>query len=130
MTFHDTVNPSTIAISRSPLVALLTNAGSSADSPTYFTVNDTIFNVNETLVDILTCNTFSATSTGGINVESFYGDPQIVLPASKLSKKGPLCPAVAQGVFAVSGALAKRAPDFTWPVAGLAMVYGLWDTFL
>ena len=64
-----------MAISKPPMLTLLTNGGSSS-SPSW-TITDAIYQPNEELVDILTCNKVNADSKGGVAVKGSGGNPQV-----------------------------------------------------
>ena len=68
-------NSATIAISKPPLLALLTNVGSSGSAS--WTVSEALFQPNENLVDVLTCDKVQATSQGGVSVQAVTGLPQV-----------------------------------------------------
>jgi len=88
---------SALAISKPPLLTLLTNAGSNATSTqTTWTIpaSAKLFKNNETVVDLLTCGVVYADKSGALNVTSDGGLPKVLVPASTLSK-GSLCPNIA-----------------------------------
>ncbi|KAI0640874.1 glycoside hydrolase family 13 protein [Trametes meyenii] len=87
--FLSTGSQSTMAISKAPLLTLLTNGGSSSSSS--WTVPDAGYQANEELVDVLTCNKVTADGKGGVTVQGSGGNPQVLLPTSALSKVGSSC---------------------------------------
>ncbi|KAH9856074.1 glycoside hydrolase family 13 protein [Lenzites betulinus] len=80
--FLSTGSESTMAILKTPMLALLTNGGNS--STPKWTVSDAGFQANEALVDILTCSTLNADSNGGVTVQGTGGNPQVLMPTSAL----------------------------------------------
>ncbi|TFK84800.1 glycoside hydrolase family 13 protein [Polyporus arcularius HHB13444] len=94
------VSQSTLAISKPPLLALLTNVGSWSSASTTWDFPDASYEANEVLVDVLSCSTVTADSSGGVLVHASCGAPQILLPASALSGSGSFCPHLAaQGLI-------------------------------
>lgn len=97
---------STIAISKSPLLALLSNGGNTTNPS--WSVPNAGFSANENLVDVISCSTVTADGSGGVqisstgglpivcNLFSFQGDQtvlpnlQVLLPQSSLGGSG-LC---------------------------------------
>jgi alpha-amylase len=128
MKFLPQSSSSVIAITKPPLLTLLSNGGNSS-SPSW-TAPDALFKNNEGLVDILTCNTMSATAKGGLSVNGNQGMPQVIMPASALSKTGSLCASVAtgDGKASASGALGSGV---SWAVVvGAAAAFGLAGLFV
>ena len=80
------VTESTFAISKPPMLALLTNQGSGG-SPVW-DVPDAGFGAGETVVDVLTCATFNADAHGGVTVTGSAGAPVVLLPQSVVSTSG------------------------------------------
>jgi len=125
MTFLPQSSPSAIAISKPPLVTLLTNGGNS--SSVTWTVPDAIFGNGEALVEVLTCTAMSATAKGGLSVNGSQAMPQVIMPASALNKTGPLCANLATSKSqksSSSGAGFGRDP-VSWAGTGVALVFGL-----
>lgn len=87
--FPSSGSESTLAISKPPMLTLLTNGGSSS-SPKW-TVSDAGFQANEELVDVLTCNKVTADDKGGVTVQGSGGNPQVLMPTSALSSAGTAC---------------------------------------
>ncbi|KAI0365853.1 glycoside hydrolase family 13 protein [Pilatotrama ljubarskyi] len=93
--FLQTGSESTMAISKPPMLTLLTNGGSSS-SPSWSVV-DAGFQANEELVDVLTCSKMNADGNGGVTVQGSGGNPQVLMPTSALSKAGTACSNLATG---------------------------------
>ncbi|OSC98372.1 glycoside hydrolase family 13 protein [Trametes coccinea BRFM310] len=93
--FLSSGSESTLAVSKPPMLALLTNGGSSS-SPSW-SVPSAGFIANEELVDVLTCNKLNADSNGGVSVQGSGGSPQVLMPVSSLSKSGNVCSDLATG---------------------------------
>ncbi|KAE9387936.1 glycoside hydrolase family 13 protein [Gymnopus androsaceus JB14] len=79
---------SALAVSKPPMLTLLTNAGNSSYG---------MYSGGETVVDVLTCNTYTAGSDGSLSVKTSGGEPMVLMPATALSEKGTLCASVAKG---------------------------------
>jgi len=118
---------STLAISKPPLLTLLTNGGNS--SSVSWTVPDAMFKGGEALVEVLTCNTMSANQKGGLSVNGNQGMPQVIMPASALSKTGPLCANVATGT-GTNGSGAAIGKGASWAGVGAAVMFGLVGLFI
>lgn len=69
-----------LAVSKPPLLALLTNAGSSSKGGSWAAKR--LYKANETLVDVLTCRRFWADAAGGVDVKIVGGMPQVSLYGS------------------------------------------------
>ncbi|KAJ3875393.1 alpha-amylase [Lentinula edodes] len=82
---------STLAISKPPLLALLTNGGSSSTESWSIPSSAGLYNANETLVDVLTCDTVITGSDGSLSVTASQGLPKVLMPAKSLSATGSLC---------------------------------------
>ncbi|PSR70436.1 hypothetical protein PHLCEN_2v13687 [Hermanssonia centrifuga] len=100
--------PNSMAVSKPPMLALLSNKGSSS-SPEW-TVASAGFSPNEQLVDVLTCSSVTADSNGGITVQGSGGMPQVLMPISALSKSGTVCPKVATGQASSASTLKTMLP--------------------
>ncbi|KAI0689018.1 glycoside hydrolase family 13 protein [Cytidiella melzeri] len=98
---------SSLVISKSPIVALLSNKGSSS-TPTW-TVSNAGFSGNEEVWDVLTCTKYTTDSSGDLTVTGSSGKPQMLLPTSALSAAGRACP----NFIAQSGTQASSAAGFT-----------------
>ncbi len=78
MTFVLQSNDNAIAISKPPLLALLTNAGNSSTATWTIPGNAGLFLKGQTLIDVLTCQSYNVDPvTGSLTVESKYGLPQV-----------------------------------------------------
>ncbi|KAH9921835.1 glycoside hydrolase family 13 protein [Amylocystis lapponica] len=75
-----TGDESTLAVSKPPMLALLTNGGASS-TPTW-NVAGAGYSANEALVDVLSCTSFNADGNGGVSVKGSGGMPQVLLPKS------------------------------------------------
>lgn len=84
-----------IAVSKPPMLALLTNEGASS-SPQWI-VGSAGYQPNEDLVDVVSCTKVTADSNGGISTSAQNGNPMVFVPASALSKKGSVCQSLATG---------------------------------
>jgi len=122
MSFLMQSNNATLVVRKPPLVALLTNVGNSSKATTTWTIpgSSGVFKGGESVVNVLDCKTLTVASDGGLSVSVESGMPQLLLPASMLSKSGDLCPKVASGK---SGAgFSARA---NWSVIGGVLVFAL-----
>ncbi|EKM52807.1 glycoside hydrolase family 13 protein [Phanerochaete carnosa HHB-10118-sp] len=86
---------SQIVASKPPLLALLTNQGSSS-SPQW-TVSSAGYQPNEDLVDVVSCTKVTADSNGGVSATAQGGNPMVLVPASALNKSGSVCQSLATG---------------------------------
>ncbi|PBK84832.1 glycoside hydrolase family 13 protein [Armillaria gallica] len=119
MTFVPQSNDNAIAISKPPLLALLTNAGNSSTATWTIPGNAGLFLKGQTLIDVLTCQSYNVDPvTGSLTVESRYGLPQVILPARYLDSKGSLCPGAAQNS-------ARRVTINHLSVSSVAILVGL-----
>ncbi len=77
--FIPQTSPSTIAVSKPPLLTLLTNTGSSGTGSTSWTIPSSsgLFQHNDVLVDALTCKTVSPNSSGDLVVQVEGGSPKV-----------------------------------------------------
>ncbi|KAK0448478.1 alpha-amylase [Desarmillaria tabescens] len=97
MTFVPQLNDNTIAISKPPLLALLTNVGNSSTATWTIPGDAGLFLKGQTLIDVLTCQSYNVDPvTGSLTIESRNGLPQVILPARYLDSKGTLCASEAQ----------------------------------
>lgn len=62
------------------MLTLLSNGGST--STPQWSVPNAGYSANEVLVDVLTCNTVTADSNGGVSVKGSSGLPQVCLNVS------------------------------------------------
>ncbi|KAI1787110.1 alpha-amylase [Ganoderma leucocontextum] len=100
------VSQHTIAVSKPPLLALLSNVGNS--TVPNWNVPGAGYKPGETLVDILTCNKVVANDKGGIIVSGKAGNPQILLPVTALDPKGRMCSNMATP--GANGSVSSRGP--------------------
>ncbi|KAI0945835.1 hypothetical protein AcV7_009966 [Taiwanofungus camphoratus] len=84
---------STLAVSKPPLLVLLTNGGNASSPP--WNVAGAGYQPDEALVEVLTCTQLSADGAGGVSTHAQGGMPQVILPASALNGSGSLCPSLA-----------------------------------
>jgi len=76
----------------SQVVGVYTNAGSSSSSVTVtLSSSATGFEANQRLVDVMSCSTLTADSSGGISVTLNGGLPRILYPLARLSGSA-ICP--------------------------------------
>ncbi|KAJ7647042.1 hypothetical protein FB45DRAFT_892169 [Roridomyces roridus] len=87
-------DPSTIALSKPPLLSLFTNVGSNATSQPTWSIPAGLYEANTTLVDVVSC-TRLVVGEDGVNVTAMEGLPKVMIPASMLKKDGGACPALA-----------------------------------
>ena len=76
MTFINQSSSSLLAISKPPLLALLTNGGSNAPAGSTWSAKG-VYAANETLVDMLSCRRLVANASGGVEVPVIGGMPQV-----------------------------------------------------
>lgn len=56
-----------------------------------------MYSGKETLVNVLTCDTYTTGSDGSLSVQTSGGEPMVLMPATALNKSGTLCTSVATG---------------------------------
>ncbi|CAL1697820.1 unnamed protein product [Somion occarium] len=112
-----------LAISKPPMLTLLTNEGST--STPQWNVPNAGYSANQELIDVLTCTKVNADANGGVSIKGSGGNPQVLLPTSALAKGGSVCP------DAATGAQASSARSLTVQVLGssLAIVLSLLVAF-
>ena len=71
---------STLAVSKPPMLALLTNVGHGSDVT--WNVPNAGYKGKEKLIDILTCTSVTADKHGGVIVHGTSGNPQVRLSLS------------------------------------------------
>ncbi|TFY83801.1 hypothetical protein EWM64_g220 [Hericium alpestre] len=101
------VENTSFAVSKPPMLALLTNAGNQSHNVTW-SVPDAGFAPNETLVDVLSCEKVEADGHGGVNVRAIGGMPQMLMPALIAIQGRALCPDAAKTIWQASKY--KKAP--------------------
>ncbi|KAI0776563.1 glycoside hydrolase family 13 protein [Trametes elegans] len=119
--FPSTGSESTFAVSKPPLLALLTNGGSSS-SPSW-KVSDVGYQANEELIDVLSCNKVTADGNGAVTVQGSGGNPQVLLPTSALSKAGSACGQLGNQSSSARGWIDSTANSL--PVVA-ALVLAMW----
>ncbi|KIK65914.1 glycoside hydrolase family 13 protein [Collybiopsis luxurians FD-317 M1] len=120
-TFISQSDSSTLAVSKPPLLALLTNGGSSSNAKWSIPSGAGLFSGGETLVDVLTCDTVTVDGDGGVSVSAKSGLPQVLVSADKLSSSGELCTSQAKGTSgAVGMGMGVRVGG--WAMVGLVGV--------
>jgi alpha-amylase len=90
---------SQIAVAKPPMLALLTNVGSSAKAPATWSVDaaSTGYAPNTDLVDVLSCTKVTTDAKGAVSTTSKAGALIVLVPASTLAKGGALCGTLATG---------------------------------
>ncbi|SJL07387.1 related to alpha-amylase [Armillaria ostoyae] len=122
MSFVSQSDLGAIAISKPPMLALLTNVGSSGSAS--WSVSG-VYNKGETVVDVLTCKTYTVDSSSGtLSASADSGAPRIILPTSALKSDGTLCASAA----GTSGAMSVNS--VSRGALGISLVAGLILTFL
>ncbi|KAF7982410.1 hypothetical protein HWV62_28519 [Athelia sp. TMB] len=127
MTFIDQSSPGLLAISKPPLLALLTNGGSNTPAGSSWTAKR-VYTANETLVDVLSCRRFVADANGGVEVPVVGGMPQILLPTAALDKNGTVCPGEGTGHDLLKSVSASpiRGHEYWWLRLGIVAVTMTW----
>ncbi|KAI0042477.1 glycoside hydrolase family 13 protein [Auriscalpium vulgare] len=119
------VEDNSLAISKPPMLGLLTNIGSDTSQSVTWTV-PALYSPNEVLLDILTCSKVTTDAQGGVTVQSMYGMPQVLMPASSISKNGGLCPGAATGTTREKNVAQRgvRVQSSSWmlPVVGALLL--------
>ncbi|KAJ4474354.1 glycoside hydrolase superfamily [Lentinula aciculospora] len=90
-------SPSTLAISKPPLLTLLTNGGHSSNPTWSIPSSAGLYGANKTLVDVLTCDIVMTGSDGSLNVTASSGLPKVLMPNEALNASG-LCGSEANGL--------------------------------
>ncbi|KAK7007913.1 glycoside hydrolase family 13 protein [Favolaschia claudopus] len=123
--------PSTIMLSKPPLLTLFTNVG--ANDSTYqptWRIPAGLYAPGTTLIDVLACRAVArdgASAEGETLVKAKGGMPQVLIPASMLSRSGDgMCPALATGPGEGAGREGTGAASMQSRVGrGLAVVGAL-----
>ncbi|KAI0798144.1 glycoside hydrolase family 13 protein [Abortiporus biennis] len=109
--FHTTnlkflqTSASNLAISKAPMLTLLSNVGASGTPQ--WSVPNAGFQANEELIDVLTCTTLTADSNGGVTVKGSGGMPQVLMPTSTIPKGGSVCGSSGKGAQASAATSSK-----------------------
>ncbi|KAF7288876.1 Glycoside hydrolase family 13 protein [Mycena indigotica] len=94
-------DPSSIMLSKHPLLALLTNIGAGTNSTAQprWRIPAGTYPANTTLVDVLACERvqIGSNATADTTIYATGGLPKVLLPATMLHKNGGACPALAMG---------------------------------
>ncbi|KAF9021065.1 glycoside hydrolase family 13 protein [Hymenopellis radicata] len=92
---------STLAISKPPLLTLLTNAGSSGSASWSIPSSASLFSKGDTVVDVVSCNTYTVdSSSGDLSITASSGLPKVIVPKSKLD--GSVCSTTTDGALSVA----------------------------
>ncbi|KIY63256.1 glycoside hydrolase family 13 protein [Cylindrobasidium torrendii FP15055 ss-10] len=95
MEFVPQVDKNALAVSRPPLLGLLTNAGSNSSAQWTIPADTGLFQKGESLVDVLTCNYFEVDQTSGdLAIQSDSGMPIVIIPSKLLDVEGKFCSAL------------------------------------
>ncbi|OSX57019.1 glycoside hydrolase family 13 protein [Postia placenta MAD-698-R-SB12] len=70
-----TTTKNALAVSKPPMLALLSNGGSSSNPS--WSVPNAGYKSGETLIDAVSCNTLKADKQGGVSAQSFNGTPKV-----------------------------------------------------
>jgi alpha-amylase len=84
-----------VMVSKSPLVSILTNRGSSGATDTYtIPQNKSGWGNNIAVLDVISCTQYETGSDGALSMSIENGMPRVLIEASK---KGGACVATTQG---------------------------------
>ncbi|KAI6000939.1 glycoside hydrolase family 13 protein [Pisolithus marmoratus] len=84
----------TLAVSKPPMLSLLTNTGQNFSSFVHWNVTQSVFRGREQLVDVLTCRVHLSAENGGADIVSIDGMPKVLMPVSVVKGTPELCPEV------------------------------------
>ncbi|KAI5992456.1 glycoside hydrolase family 13 protein [Pisolithus albus] len=84
----------TLAVSKPPMLSLLTNAGQNFSSMVHWNVTQSVFKSREQLVDVLTCRVHLSAENGGVEMVTTNGMPKVLMPVSVVKGSPELCPQV------------------------------------
>ncbi|CAK5267778.1 unnamed protein product [Mycena citricolor] len=88
-------DPSSIMLSKPPMLSLFTNIGTASSRQPTWTIPARLYPVNSTLVDTLSCRKVAVNGTGGdTSVTAVQGLPQVLIPLSMLTAQAGLCPSL------------------------------------
>ncbi|KAJ3738716.1 alpha-amylase [Lentinula detonsa] len=82
---------STLAISKPPMLTLLSNGGNSSNATWNIPSSTGLYGGNKTLVDVLTCDTVTTGSDGSLNLTASNGLPKVLMPSEAFNGSGSLC---------------------------------------
>ncbi|KAK4161957.1 family 13 putative glycoside hydrolase [Cladorrhinum sp. PSN259] len=94
------------------VISVYTNAGSSSSVSVTLSPSATGFKANQRLVDTISCNTFTADSSGSISVTLDGGVPRVIYPLDRLSGSG-ICPDATGSPTATVKPVTSTAPTAT-----------------
>ncbi|KAH7884079.1 glycoside hydrolase family 13 protein [Phlebopus sp. FC_14] len=117
MQFVDANDENTLVVSKPPMLALFTNAGSGSGRTILWNVTHSVFKSREQLVDVLTCRTYLSGDNGGVTIPSDEGMPKVLMPASSIQGSPDLCPQ-----SQVSSATRHRYPTASWAIVALCFL--------
>ncbi|CED84418.1 glycoside hydrolase family 13 protein [Phaffia rhodozyma] len=83
-----------IAISKYPLLSVLTNQGSAQSGTESLTIQ-TAYQPESMVVDVLSCVLSQVDSSGSLTVHINYGQPQVFMPLTSIALDPPFCADVA-----------------------------------
>lgn len=109
-----------LALSKPPLTTLLTNSGQ--DSTALWEVPTAGYQPNEYLMDIVQCTPLQANGYGGLEISSYDGLPQVIVPRAALQKSG-LCNVTVEDIAQESGARGAVGVSGLW-VSTVALAVG------
>ncbi|KAF8916966.1 glycoside hydrolase superfamily [Mucidula mucida] len=98
--FIDQSDESTLAISKPPLLTLLTNTGFSGSASWSIPSSASLFSKGDTVVDVVSCNTYTVdSSSGDLSIKASSGLPKVIVPQSKLD--GSVCSTTTDAALSV-----------------------------
>ncbi|EIW86154.1 glycoside hydrolase family 13 protein [Coniophora puteana RWD-64-598 SS2] len=120
MKFVETHTNSTLAVSKPPLLSLLTNAGSGDSTHpggASWNVTTPLYKAGQELIEVFSCRIVQANDGGGVNLTSLGGMPQVLLPATILRahKDAGICRETTEH---------SGAPSVRFGVGGMRLVWG------
>lgn len=111
-----------LAIKKGPMLAVLTNRGSSGSGS--LTVNNAGYSANEELFDVVSCTSTKADGSGNVAATITNGAPQVFLPLS--ARSGNLCSQLSSSGGKGAAGRSFSAPAMTLPLFGLAVLASCW----
>ncbi|KAK3984299.1 glycoside hydrolase superfamily [Cladorrhinum sp. PSN332] len=94
------------------VISVYTNAGSSSSPSVTLTSSATGFEANQRLVDVMSCNTFTADGSGSVSVTLNGGVPRVLYSLARLSGSG-ICPDSTGSPTATANPITSTAPTAT-----------------